>query len=101
MDIMKDIAKEELENSMRVRESYEKALYKIPKGSLSRKRINGREYYYLSYKESGRVKSRYLGKLSEREVKRYKELARRRREYKRLIRLAGKQIVFYRKVLNG
>lgn len=32
----------------------------LPKGYLSRKVINGREYFYLQYKENGKVISRYV-----------------------------------------
>ena len=32
----------------------------LPKGYLSRKVINGREYFYLQYKENGKVISRYI-----------------------------------------
>ncbi len=41
MDIMKGLAREEVENSVRIRDSYKKAPSKLPKGSLSRKIIKG------------------------------------------------------------
>ncbi len=101
MDIMKGLAREELENSIRIRDDYKKALSKLPKGSLSRKTIKGNEYYYLSYRDkSGRVQSRYLGKLSDAQLKRYREKIRRRREYSKLIKKSEKQITFFQKVLN-
>ena len=101
MDIMKGLAREELENSIRIRDDYKKALSKLPKGSLSRKKIKGNEYYYLSYRDkSGRVQSRYLGKLSDAQLKRYREKIRRRREYSKLIKKSEKQITFFKKVLN-
>jgi len=98
---MKGLAREELDNSIRIRDDYKKALSKLPKGSLSRKTIKGNEYYYLSYRDkSGRVQSRYLGKLSDAQLKRYREKIRRRREYSKLIKKSEKQIAFFQKVLN-
>lgn len=38
------------------------------KGTLVLKRRNGIEYYYLSYREKNKVKTDYLGKLSEKEI---------------------------------
>jgi hypothetical protein len=101
MDIMKGLAREELENSIRIKKAYEDALKNLPKGALSRKKINGKEYYYLFYRESPKkVRSRYLGKLSDKEVKKYQEKIRKRREYERLVREAKQQIEFFRRVLG-
>ena len=101
MDIMKGLAREELENSVRIRDSYKRALGKLPKGSLSRKIIKGNEYYYLSYRDkSGKVQSRYLGKLSDVQLKRYQEKIRRRREYAKLMKKSEKQIVFFQRVVS-
>lgn len=38
------------------------------KGTLVLKRRNGIEYYYLSYREKNKVKTDYLGKLTEKEI---------------------------------
>lgn len=101
MDIMKGLAREELENSMRIKKNYEDAIKGLPKGSLSKKRINGREYYYLFYRESpNKVRSRYLGKLSDEEAKEYQEKIRKRRAYEKLVREARQQIAFFRRVLG-
>jgi hypothetical protein len=101
MDIMKGLAHEELENSIRIKKAYEDAIKNLPKGALSKKKINGGEYYYLFYRESPeKVRSHYLGKLSDREVKEYQEKIRKRREYEKLVREAQQQISFFRKVLG-
>lgn len=102
MDIMKSLAREELENSIRIRDAYKRALDKLPKGCLSKKKIKGNDYYYLSFRDkSGKARSRYLGKLSEKQVERYREKSRRRREYRKLMKLSEQQILFYQKVVNG
>jgi hypothetical protein len=101
MDIMLDVVSEDLENSIRIRDGYKKELSKLPKGSLSRKKIHGKEYYYLSFwSPSGNVKTSYLGKLSEEQVKNYQEEIERRKEYKKLMKRSEEQIKFYQKVLR-
>lgn len=101
MDMMLDVVQEELENSIRIQDRYKKAISRLPRGSLSKKKIDGNEYYYLAYWESsGGVRTRYLGKLSEAQVQKYQEKIRKRREYKRLLKRAQEQIKFYQKVLK-
>ena len=98
---MKGLAREELENTIRIKKAYEDAIKNLPKGSISKKIINGREYYYLFYRVSPKkVKSHYLGKLSDEELQEYKEKIRKRREYEKLVREAKQQIAFFRKVLG-
>jgi hypothetical protein len=101
MNIMRGLVEEELENSIRIKASYEKAIQELPRGSLSKKKIHGREYYYLFYRESPRkVRSQYLGKLSEEQVKEYEEKIERRRRYEELVRESKRQISFFKKVKN-
>ena len=38
------------------------SLKKLPKGSLQKRNINGRDYYYLVFREGGKVKTKYIGK---------------------------------------
>ena len=41
-------------------EKYEEALRELPKGSLLSRRIGNRTYYYLKYREKGKVISKYV-----------------------------------------
>ncbi|MDQ7827355.1 MAG: hypothetical protein RDV48_31465 [Candidatus Eremiobacteraeota bacterium] len=100
MDMMLDVVKEELQNSIRIRDGYRKAISGLPRGSLSKKRINGKEYYYLSFwGPSGGVVTRYLGKLSDDQVQHYREKIQRRKEYQKLMKKSEEQVKFYMKVL--
>lgn len=100
MDMMLDVVREDLENSIRIRDDYKKAISHLPRGSLSRKKINGHEYYYLSFwGPSGTVVTRYLGKLSEAQVQSYQERIKRRKDYQSLLKRADEQVKFYRKLL--
>ena len=57
MKVIKSILEEELANSLAMKKDYEKALAKLPKGSLIKKNAKGHDYYYLVVRENGKVKS--------------------------------------------
>ena len=39
---------------------YRDELSRLPKGSLSAKAVNGKEYFYLKYRDGGKVCSKYI-----------------------------------------
>ena len=101
MGVIKGVLREELENSLQMKKDYERELTKLPKGSLIKKKIKGHEYYYLLLREDGKVKFIYKGKVSEEEVKKYKEVKRLRAKYRKLLSQVKKQIRFLRSTLRG
>ena len=101
MNIIKGVLEEELQNSIRMKRQYEKALNELPKGSLVEKSIKGHKYYYLAVRESDRVKFIYKGKISEEEKNKYIEAKKLRAKYRKLLSQLKKQIVFLKKALSG
>lgn len=101
MKVLKGVLAEELENSLQMIKRYREALQKLPIGSLVEKNIGGRSYYYLAFRENKKVKFVYKGRLSEAEVKRYKDMQKMRAKYKKLYREINQQIIFLKKVLRG
>ena len=101
MNIIKGVLEEELQNSIRMKRQYEKALGRLPKGSLVEKRIKGHKYYYLAVRERNKVKFIYKGKISEEEKNKYMEAKKLRAKYRKLLSQLKKQIVFLKKTLNG
>ncbi len=102
MGVIKDVLKEELDNSLRMKENYERELAKLPKGSLIKKKINGHEYFYLLMREKGKVKFVYKGKkLSVSEIKIYEKAKKYRAQYRNLLSECKKQIKFLRSTLRG
>lgn len=103
--IIKNILREELDNSLRMKEKYEEELLKLPLGSLQRKKIKGKDYYYKVYRdENSKVNLEYLGKgedLSEEEIERWRQIKERRAKIRSSISQLKKQIKFLRKALNG
>ena len=62
MSVFKDILQEERKRLNALKNKYEQALKKLPKGSLSRKVRNNKSYYYLAHREGDKVKFEYVGK---------------------------------------
>ena len=101
MGVIKGVLKEELENSLRMKRGYERELARLPKGSLIKKKIKGHEYYYILLREKGKVKFIYKGKVSDEEIKKYKEAKEYRAKYRKLLSQVKKQIRFLRSALRG
>ena len=72
---LKDMLKEELANSRRIKADVEAALRKLPPGALVRKKVGGRVYCYLAERKAGKVVFAYLGKLAAGEIRRYEATA--------------------------
>ena len=98
---IKDMLNEELKNSIQIRKDYELALKDIPKGSLVRKVISGREYFYLAFRDGKKVKFDYIGKLDKQEILKYQEAKEYRNRYRNKLSEIDKQIKFIKKALRG
>ena len=62
MAILKGILKESLDYYLDLDRRLRSRLARLPLGSVLKRRIGRRDYYYLKVREAGRVASRYLGK---------------------------------------
>ena len=98
---IRGVLEEELQNSLRMQESYEAELARLPVGSLVRRRIKGHFYYYLVYRENGKVRSVYQGRPSEEELQRYRQAREYRAKYRGLLAQVRKEIRFLRRALRG
>lgn len=102
MGVIKGVLKEELENSLRMKQEYEKELGSYPGGCFIRKEIRGNKYYYLAVRKGKKVKFIYKGKeLSKGDIAQLKDSRRLRKKYKELIKKLSKRIKYLRKVLHG
>ena len=100
--VIKSVLKEELANSLRMKKRYERELAKLPKGSLVKRNIKGHEYYYLVYRENGKLKSIYKGKsVQDKDVKKYQEAKNLRAKYRKALSQLKKQIRYLKGVLRG
>ncbi len=98
---IKSVLREELDNSLRMQERYEQELSKLPKGSLVKRRIKGHDYYYLVYREDGKVRSIYQGKPDAEEIARSRAAQNQRAKYRKLLSKVKRQVRFLRGILRG
>lgn len=98
MDAVKNILREELNYALDLQQHYEKILNSFPKGSLSYKKIKGKTYTYLQYRDGNRVVSRMP---AVQEVESYRELFDKRNGYRQLLKEVKEKIKFIRKALSG
>lgn len=60
MNILQEILLEEFERISRTETLINKELEGLPKGYISKKKINGKEYSYLQFRKDGKVCSQYI-----------------------------------------
>ena len=102
MGVIKDLLKEELENSLRLRKDYKEALKKHPGGSIIKKEIKGHIYYYVAFRDGKKIRFVYKGKkLSVDDLRKLKESKRLRIKYKNLINKLNKRVQYLKKALHG
>ncbi len=101
MGVIKGVLREELANSLRMKEGYERELGKLPVGSLIKKRIKGHVYYYLVCRKNGKVRFVYKGKSSPQDLRRYIAAKKSRARYRKLLSQVKKQIRFLKSSLRG
>ena len=98
---IKSVLREELQNSLRMQKKYERELAKLPRGSLVKRNIKGHDYYYLVFRDEGKVRSVYKGKVSQAEIRKYESAKKYRAKYRKLLSQVKKQIRFLRSALRG
>lgn len=62
MKVLKGILKDSLVYYQRLERDLIRRLGKLPKGSVKRRQIKGRAYYYLQHREGSKVLQQYLGR---------------------------------------
>ncbi len=97
---IKDMLKEELQNSWQIKNDYEEAIRDLPRGALVCKQIGGHPYYYLAHREGKRVVFDYLGTLSDEEIQKYEDAKQSRARYRKRLSEVNKQIRFLQKVIR-
>lgn len=62
MQVLKGILRDSLVYYERLERELVRRLHRLPKGSIKRRRIKGRVYYYLQQRQGSKVLHRYLGR---------------------------------------
>jgi len=97
MVVIKDVLREELNRLERMRDAYNNKLQELPKGVLVVKKIRGRKYYYLQYRDDGKIKSVYIRKDM---VPEYENKIRQRMAHKNSLKNINNEIDFMNKALK-
>lgn len=84
MSILDGVMREEYDRLSRIIAKVEEEINELPKGYISEKKINGKNYCYLQFRENGKVKSVYI---KNDELDAYRDLITRRNEL--IIKLKG------------
>ena len=84
MSILDGVMREEHDRLSRIIAKVEQEINELPKGYISEKKINGKNYCYLQFRENGKVKSIYI---KNNELDAYRDLITRRNEL--IIKLKG------------
>jgi cytoplasmic iron level regulating protein YaaA (DUF328/UPF0246 family) len=79
MSVLSEILNEEYERLTNVIISFEKARSELPKGTIRNKKIHGRVYSYLQWRDGDKILSRYV-KDNEREALERQIKARKQKE---------------------
>jgi len=96
MSVLDSVLSEEYDRVSRLIDSISAEIETLPKGYISRKKINGREYTYLQMRQGSKIISSYLAK---EKAEDYKTLIDRRRELERQKRQLEKDRKKLEKVL--
>ena len=60
MSILMEVLQEELDRLDRQQVADESHLREVPRGNLSKKKIRGKESYYLQYREGAKIVSKWI-----------------------------------------
>jgi hypothetical protein len=101
MSVVYGVLKDEYDRLLETEQAFLGRVEKLPKGSIQKKKINGCEYIYLSYRDGSRVKSTYIGSIKSGKVENTLILIEKREQYKKRLKETRASIKEIEKVLNG
>jgi len=101
MSVLKGILREEEKRLKALSRMYRSELRKLPKGSISLKKIRNGKYAYLAYRDGKRVRFDYLGNASSEAVKRLHVQIRERRKVESLMSQASENLREVERMIRG
>ncbi len=101
MSYVKGILREEYERLKALSAKYNSEILMLPKGSISVKKRNQKEYLYLAYRAKDKVKFEYIGPLMAEKAKDVMKKVELRKEYENKLKQVKKDLLEIKKVING
>lgn len=95
MAILKGILKDSFAYYVDLERRLQARLKELPRGSVFRRRIGRKDYYYLNYRQGARVVSRYLGKEAsgvEKEVKERRLIEQQLKDVRENLRMIARLV---------
>lgn len=89
---------QEKERIDRMLAKYQEELGKLPKGTISEKKVKQSTYFYLKYRDGKKVISQYI---PQKDVEAVREQVEKRRHIETMIRSLHKERAIAEKVLEG
>lgn len=97
---LRGVIREELENAQGKLVHFRKVLKDLPRGSLVRKVIKGKVYWYMAERDGAKVRFHYMGKLESGDIAKHGEAKLLRGKYRRIISDLRAQIADYKRIIN-
>ncbi len=98
--VVKSVLEEELQRLLILKDRYQEKMKEYPPGYLLKRKMRGRVYYYLSYREGAKIRQRYLGPLEPEKLKSYKDLIKRKKELQKQFSEVKKNIAYLERLLK-
>ena len=101
MSYLKSVLQEEYERLKALLEKYNDEISALPRGSISIKKRNQKEYVYLAYRKKENVKFEYIGSISSEKSKNVVKKVKLRKGYEIKLKQVRKDLEEIEKVING
>ena len=101
MSVLKDVIQEEYNRLDSLLDLYEQKISECVKGSLSVKKRGDHSYYYLAFRDNGKVKFVYVGKEGSESVKEAAEKIEKRHRYEKMKKKSQENLSEVRKLLRA
>ncbi len=98
--VVKGVLREELDRSLSLKEKYEKKMDEYPRGYLLERKMGGKVYHYLSYREGDRIRQKYLGALLPEEMRKYKDRIKDKRAIRQQLAEVKANIKYLERLLK-
>ena len=85
MNVIKGVLIEEKQRNLQMQNSYKYEISKLPKGSVTIKRVGNKEYCYLKYRNGDKIISKYIGNCAE-NLENVKNQVEKRRHFEKLLK---------------
>ncbi|MCP4681797.1 MAG: hypothetical protein GY864_05670, partial [Desulfobacterales bacterium] len=101
MSYIKGILEEERQRLKDLAAKYKAEIISLPKGSVSVKKRNQKEYLYIACREKGTVRFEYIGPLASENAKAVIKRIEGRKDFENKLKQVKRDMKEIEKVLNG